>query len=172
MPTRRQSLLILGTLRLTAAAGGAYLLGNHGTSERLGDPSPQEGAPSTRPPLAPITPPGPIPSGDYVDWRPNAPGFTPADDRGQQIKGYASATSVGLGESIDFHVSVSPAQQFTVKVFRLGRIPAGSASNLVATSPALAGVTQAAPRVVEPTRTVVAPWEASWRLDVPADWVS
>ncbi len=169
MPSRRQSLLILGLLGLTAAAGGAYLLESHGTSDRPGD-SP-EGAPPDRP-LAPITPPGPVPSGEYLNWRPNAPRFTPVDDRGQQIKGYASATSVGLGESIDFHVSVRPAQKFTVKVFRLGRIPAGAESNLVATSPELSGVSQSAPRVVEPTRTVVAPWAASWRLDVPADWKS
>src|SRR5262249_47799854 len=75
----------------------------------------------------------------------------------------------GLGESIDFHVTVNPAQKFTVKVFRLGQTADNRASGLVATSPELAGVTQSPATVVAPTRTVLAPWEASWRLDVPAD---
>src|SRR5437773_1977871 len=44
----------------------------------------------------------------------------PADDVGKQIKGYASATSVNLGESITFYVTVNPAQQYTMDVYRMG----------------------------------------------------
>ena len=166
-PTRRQSLLILSSLGLAAAAGGAYMLENTGSpSDSPYDP--KEAAPPERP----IAPPTLVPEGDDVDWRANAMSFKPSDDHVQQIKGYASATSVGLGESIDFHVSVNPPQKFAVKVFRLGRAQSGRASQLVATSPQLAGVTQSAPTVVAPTRTVLAQWGTSWRLDVPKDWTS
>src|SRR3954470_17997058 len=37
-----------------------------------------------------------------------------------QIKGYASAASVNKGEPITFHVTVNPAQTFTIDVYRLG----------------------------------------------------
>ncbi|NUP52190.1 MAG: hypothetical protein HOW97_33435 [Catenulispora sp.] len=165
-PSRRQSLLILSGLGAAAVAGGAYLLESHGSSNQPYDP--HEGAPPERP----IAPPTPIPGGEDVNWRPSAFGFKPSNDHVQQIKGYASATSVGRGESIDFHVTVSPAQKFRIKIFRLGQTSADRASDLVATSPELAGVTQDLPQVVAPTRTVLAPWSASWRLDVPADWAS
>src|SRR5437879_2721506 len=46
--------------------------------------------------------------------------FRPADDVVKQIKGYASATSVNLGESITFHVTVTPAQSYTMDVYRMG----------------------------------------------------
>src|SRR6266446_7974192 len=48
------------------------------------------------------------------------PAGKPADDVGKQIKGYASATSVNLGESITFYVTVNPAQTFTMDVYRIG----------------------------------------------------
>src|SRR5437667_385861 len=47
------------------------------------------------------------------------PAGKPADDAGKQIKGYASATSVNLGESITFYVTVHPAQQYTMDVYRM-----------------------------------------------------
>ena len=165
MPSRRQSLLILGGVGTAALAGGAYLY------ERQSPEGPYDPV-ETAPPERPIPPPSRLPTGDAVDWRPQAPGFTPADDKALQIKGYASATSVAPGESLDFHVSVNPAQKFTVQVFRLGRAADGDASTLLATSPQVAGTPQGAPTVVAATRTVLADWSASWRLDVPKDWTS
>src|SRR5260370_23015906 len=47
-------------------------------------------------------------------------GALQADDVNKQIKGYASATSVGLGQSIDFFVSVNPAQTYTMNFYRIG----------------------------------------------------
>src|SRR5690349_3630717 len=41
----------------------------------------------------------------------------PSDATGQ-IKGYASATSVNKGDSIAFHVSVNPAQNYSIDVYR------------------------------------------------------
>src|SRR5947199_10540837 len=37
-----------------------------------------------------------------------------------QIKGYASVASVNKGENITFHVSVNPAQTYTIDVYRMG----------------------------------------------------
>src|SRR5438094_6579003 len=56
-------------------------------------------------------------SGNWQMW---LRGIPPADDVNQQIKGYASATSVNLGESITFYVTVNPAQQYTMDVYRMG----------------------------------------------------
>src|SRR5690242_5141140 len=44
----------------------------------------------------------------------------PSDDIRKQVKGYASATSVNLGQSITFFVSVNPAQTYSIDVYRVG----------------------------------------------------
>src|SRR5207247_1784764 len=54
------------------------------------------------------------------NWRMWLHGIPPANDINQQIKGYASATSVNLGESITFYVTVNPPQQYTMDVYRMG----------------------------------------------------
>src|SRR5207302_8185160 len=56
-------------------------------------------------------------SGNWQLWLRGVP---PADDAGKQIKGYASATSVNKGDSITFYVTVTPAQQYTMDVYRIG----------------------------------------------------
>src|SRR5258706_14950456 len=43
-----------------------------------------------------------------------------ADDVTQQIKGYASATSVNQNASITFYVSVNPVQTFNFDIYRIG----------------------------------------------------
>ena len=191
VPSRRQSLLILGGLGLAATAGGAYMLENHGGGSgkpTANPPQPQpqprgrakstygtgdanegqEGEPSnatgeTVPSLA-------LALADDGAWRPDATGYLAVDDQGHQIKGFASATSINVGESIDFHISVRPAQSFTVKVYRIGRSAAGKGSELVFTSAKVAGKVQPALKVVAPTRTVVAPWQLSYTLNVPNTW--
>src|SRR5215212_11295351 len=40
----------------------------------------------------------------------------PSDDVRQQVKGYASAVSVNLGESIKFFVTVNPAQPYSIDI--------------------------------------------------------
>src|SRR5258708_12001147 len=49
-----------------------------------------------------------------TDWM---PGATIADDVNNQIKAYASATSVGIGSSINLYVTVNPAQAFTINAY-------------------------------------------------------
>src|SRR3954452_23037321 len=43
-----------------------------------------------------------------------------ADDVDQQIKGYASATSVNIGQRIDFFVTVHPVQGYSIDIYRFG----------------------------------------------------
>jgi hypothetical protein len=183
-PSRRQSLLLLGSLGLAAAAGGAYMLENHG-----GDSSPKPTAfgrgrrrastqddinegleGQTNNETGETVPTLGLALADDGAWRPDAEGFQAVDDEGHQIKGFASATSINVGESIDFHVSVRPVQGFKVKVYRLGRSSTGKGSELIFTSPRITGTTQAPLKVVEPTRTVVAPWKLSYTLNVPNTW--
>jgi len=42
------------------------------------------------------------------------------DDTTQQIKGYASATSVAQGGSITLFVTANPAQTYTIDFYRIG----------------------------------------------------
>lgn len=159
--TRRKVLAMLGGA--TAAVGAAVT----------------ELAPSVAPPRVP----GPMaPAGGPVEavalpaatvWTPHATGFTIADDVAHQIKAYASATSVGRGESVDFHVSVSPTQPFRVQVFRLGHPTSGAPSaQLMTASPALDGVPGKPAAAVGPTRAVTCDWPVAWRLQVPTAWRS
>ncbi|GIJ27944.1 hypothetical protein Vqi01_31060 [Micromonospora qiuiae] len=53
-------------------------------------------------------------------WWPTRSQHRAADDRQRQIQGYASATSVAPGESIDFHVTVNPAGRYRISIHRLG----------------------------------------------------
>ncbi|MCB0142668.1 MAG: hypothetical protein KDE50_22390, partial [Caldilineaceae bacterium] len=46
--------------------------------------------------------------------------FTIADDVNMQIKGYASATSVDQGGNITFYITVTPAQTFSIDIYRMG----------------------------------------------------
>ena len=105
------------------------------------------------------------------DWRIGAGDTVGADDLGRQIAGYASATSVNLGESIDFHVSTEPARRFTVSIYRLGYY-GGLGARQLTTSPTLSGVRQPDP-VTDPVNGMIhCPWTPSWTLSVPKTWTS
>ena len=69
-----------------------------------------------------------------------------ANDVEMQIKGFASATSVNVGESIDFYISVTPAQAYDIEFFRMGWY-GGKGGRLARTAGPFAGVTQPAPTV-------------------------
>src|SRR4051794_39946481 len=43
-----------------------------------------------------------------------------ADDVAKQIKGYASAVSVNLGQALTMFVTVNPAQKFDIDIYRTG----------------------------------------------------
>jgi hypothetical protein len=92
------------------------------------------------------------------------------DDVTMQIKGYSSATSVNVGEHIDFHVTVNPEQDFMVAIYRLGHY-AGDGARLM-TSRTIRGVTQPRPDLDPATGMISCDWPPSWTLDVPLDWTS
>jgi hypothetical protein len=101
-------------------------------------------------------------------WRIPVDGVT---DIAGQIQGYASATSVDLGESIDFHVSVARAQPFTVSVYRLGHY-GGLGGRQVHVSPPLAGRPLSRPGADPVTGLIACDWPPAYTLAVPASWTS
>jgi hypothetical protein len=99
------------------------------------------------------------------------PAGKPADDTGKQIKGYASATSVNKGESITFHVTVTPAQSYTMDVYRMGWYQ-GLLGRLMQSIGPLQGVAQPACPVDANTGLIECDWTASYTLTVPTTWTS
>src|SRR6266513_585246 len=107
-------------------------------------------------------------SGNWQLW---LRGIPPADDAVKQIKGYASATSVNKGESITFFVTVTPAQQYTMDVYRIGYYQ-GLGGRLMQSIPPLQGVVQPACPVDAATGLIECDWTASYTLAVPPNWTS
>src|SRR5207302_5259575 len=105
------------------------------------------------------------------NWQIGLNGTPPADDVNQQIKGYASATSVNKGDSITFYVTVTPAQQFTMDVYRMGWYQ-GLGGRLLQSIPPLQGVTQPACPVDATTGLIECNWTPSYTLQVPTNWTS
>jgi hypothetical protein len=102
------------------------------------------------------------------DWKVPDTGVT---DLEGQIQGYTSATSVNLGESIGFHVSVAKAKPFTVDIYRIGHY-GGAGARKVTTSEQIQGTPQRMPVNDPVTGLVDCDWPSAWTLDVPADWTS
>jgi hypothetical protein len=94
-----------------------------------------------------------------------------ATDTAGQIKGYASAVSVNKGGSIDFHVSVNPAQTFTIDVYRIGWYQ-GLGARLMQQIGPLNGVAQPACPTNASTGMTVCAWTPSYTLNTQASWTS
>src|SRR5207245_8615176 len=93
----------------------------------------------------------------------------PADDVNKQIEGYASATSVNKGESITFYVTATPAQQYTMDVYRMGWYQ-GLGGRLMQSIGPLQGLAQPACPVDSSTGLIECDWTASYTLSVPPTW--
>ena len=108
------------------------------------------------------------------NWQMRRPGFQPpADDDVKQIKGYASATSVNKGESITFHVAVTPAQQYTIDVYRMGWYQGRGGRLMMDRIGPLQGVQQPACPVDTATGLIECNWtEGGHTLNVPMTWTS
>ncbi len=104
-------------------------------------------------------------------WQMGKPGYQSADDRGQQIKGYAGAASVNLGDAITFYVSVSPAQSYTIDVFRMGWY-GGQGGRLMQHIGPLPGIQQPRCPTDPVTGMIACAWAPGYKLTVPADWTS
>jgi hypothetical protein len=95
----------------------------------------------------------------------------PADDAHQQIKGYASAVSVNLGETIDFFVTVNPAQTYSIDIYRFGYYQ-GLGGRLVQHVDGLSGVQQPTCPTDSTTGMISCSWSLGYRLTVPTTWTS
>ncbi len=94
-----------------------------------------------------------------------------ATDLGVQIKGYMSATSVNKGGQIDFKVSVNPAQNFTIEIYRVGWY-GSNGGRLMQTIGPIAGISQAPCPRDEAIGIIDCNWSTSYRLTVPTAWTS
>src|SRR5207249_4242151 len=153
-----------GTVIATIAAGMATdAAGNLNTASTSTDNS------VTFTPVSPVVLENQQPgSGNWRMWLHNIP---PADDVNKQIKGYASATSVNKGESITFYVTVNPAQQYTMDVYRMGWYQ-GLGGRLMQSIGPLQGVAQPDCPVDATTGLTECNWTASYTLTVPTNWTS
>jgi hypothetical protein len=89
-----------------------------------------------------------------------------------QIAGYASATSVNQGGSIDFKVSLATPGQFTIDVYRLGYY-GGSGGTLKQSIGPLNGITQPDCTITDTTTNLIeCNWSTSYTLSIPTSWVS
>jgi hypothetical protein len=94
-----------------------------------------------------------------------------ANDIGKQIKGYASATSVNKGSSITFYVTVSPAQNYTINVYRMGWYQ-GLGGRLMQSLGPIAGAQQPACPTDATTGLIQCAWGAGATITVPTTWTT
>ncbi len=104
------------------------------------------------------------------NWILNKNGFKSSDDSNNQIKGYANKTSVNKGNSIDFKVTVNPAQNFRMEIYRIGWYQ-GLGGRLIKSVGPISGVKQAG-CPVDSKGMVECKWTTSYTLNIPDDWVS
>ena len=95
-----------------------------------------------------------------------------ADDLNKQIKGYACrAPAWNKGQSISVHVTVNPAQTFTMDIYRMGWYQGLGGRFMQRVGP-LNGVRQfACPRDAS-TGLIECAWTSSYTLNVPSSWTS
>ncbi len=90
----------------------------------------------------------------------------PATNR--EIEGYASKTSIGGGETIDFFVNTS-ASKFSIGVYRMGWY-GGKGGRLMKYVENLEGVPQEIPLPDPITGLVECDWSVSYQLKTTSDW--
>ncbi len=90
--------------------------------------------------------------------------------RSPRIEGYASKTSVRLGDQISFHVSTNPASKFVIDLYRMGYYQ-GHGGRFVDRLGPFEGSIQPDPRVGE-KRLRECDWPACVSLSIPLDWTS
>jgi hypothetical protein len=88
-----------------------------------------------------------------------------------QIKGYASATSVNKGDNITFHVSVNPAQTYTIDVYRIGWYQ-GLGGRLMRHIGPLNGRTQPTCPTDRTTGMIACNWASSYTMATQTSWTS
>ena len=94
-----------------------------------------------------------------------------ASDSVGQIKAYMSATSVNKGSTIDFHVSVNPAQTYTIDVYRLGWYQ-GLGGRLMQHIGPLNGTQQPTCPTDATTGMIECQWAVGYTLTTQTSWTS
>ncbi len=114
-----------------------------------------------------------------TDWMIGNSGYKIASDANGEIKGYASQTSVDKGENITFNVSVSPAQNYTIDIYRMGCYPDAGGNCLggrfMQHLGPYAGIQQPACPTDGPSGTNTGLTQCSWTgpdFGIPATWTS
>jgi hypothetical protein len=95
-----------------------------------------------------------------------------SNDTNQQIKGFASAPSVNTGEQITFYITVTPAQAYTIDLYRMGWYN-GAGGRLMRHVDEQLGVVQ--PSCPMDSRTGLLEctnWSPSFSLIIPDAWTS
>jgi hypothetical protein len=92
-------------------------------------------------------------------------------DVGGEIKGYASAASVNKGGSINFHISVKPAQTYTIDVYRIGWYQGLGGRHMQRIGP-LNGTLQPTCPTDSVTGLIECQWSVSYTLVTQASWTS
>jgi uncharacterized protein YaiE (UPF0345 family) len=88
-----------------------------------------------------------------------------------EIEGYADATSINKGETINLKVSLAQAGQYQIDIYRLGYY-GGAGGRLVTSISGLNGVTQSNPIVNPTTGLIEYQWNTSYALQTGTDWTS
>jgi uncharacterized protein YaiE (UPF0345 family) len=88
-----------------------------------------------------------------------------------EIEGYADATSINKGETINFKVSLAQSGQYQIDVYRLGYY-GGAGGRLITSISGLNGFTQANPIINPVTRLAEYPWDTSYTLQTDSNWTS
>ncbi|MEU0833685.1 N,N-dimethylformamidase beta subunit family domain-containing protein [Streptomyces sp. NPDC005969] len=104
-------------------------------------------------------------------WAVGRGGTKGVTDELVQMQGYASKTSVGCGESIDFHLSSHLAQDCTVAIYRIGHYGGSGARHLLTSDPVPVRP-RTKPTAASGTGLIACDWPVAWTLDVPKTWVS
>jgi hypothetical protein len=122
--------------------------------------------------LAQANPPNPIvlenQNPGTTAWRVTG---TISNDFTQAIKGYASATSVNHGSSINLHISVNPAQSYSIDVYRLGWYN-GAGGRLIQHIGPLNGTPQPVCPISAQTGLIECNWAVAYTLSIPTSWTT
>jgi hypothetical protein len=95
----------------------------------------------------------------------------PADDVALQVRGYASATSADVGESLTFFVTVNPVQSYGIDIYRIGYYQ-GLGGRLMVHVPPKPGTVQPRCPMDRVTGLIACKWSASYNLPIPQNWTS
>src|SRR3989454_7002202 len=94
-----------------------------------------------------------------------------ADDVSQQIKGYASSTSVLQGSSLSLYVTVNPAQTYSIDIYRMGWY-GGLGGRLELHAGPLTGISQPACPSDATTGLLACNWTPGYTMTIPVTWTS